>query len=441
MQKMGRKNAALIEKLKEVGENIFHDLVIDNFDEAGLKQHFGKENREDGNFMEAEAETVLKILNGDSSFLKKLINVNNRYVEEGYTGLTRESYLKEFAKEKARRTRGHGINPEQMILYILSTEKMQDMLSFFEKEYAGYLEKLEKNRKKLTESNPLMKEILNGEDECEDFEKEIFGHIKDGYRNVKKRNLEKLEKKYGLKFIKDRRTFEIPDKFVMFLDEKIAEILKMEKRFRAGFELLNISSQKFSEDEADFGTIMKDFERVEQENIFLTAEYGKLEEKNLKLREEIRKHRSKEKERIIERQEKEIENLKARIEKLEKDIENAEADSRIEITENLKIRDSDDNTAIPELRNKNVKIVGGKWTAQSIERAKKYATEEEFEIEFIQADEIFRKSDKLKKSDAIIFDVSYNSHSAYYRLKSFGIKIFRISTSNLEHIRKLNNRQ
>ena len=73
-----------------------------------------------------------------------------------------------------------------------------------------------------------------------------------------------------------------------------------------------------------------------------------------------------------------------------------------------------------------------------MKKAQKYAEETEFDIEFINAKEVFRNSDKLKNSDIIIFDTSYNSHSAYYKLKSYGLKIYRISTSNLEKIKKLN---
>ena len=66
----------------------------------------------------------------------------------------------------------------------------------------------------------------------------------------------------------------------------------------------------------------------------------------------------------------------------------------------------------------------------------KYAEEKGFRIEFIHATAVFRNSDKLKNSDIIIFDTSYNSHSAYYKLKSHGLKIYRISTSNLDKIKK-----
>jgi len=88
-----------------------------------------------------------------------------------------------------------------------------------------------------------------------------------------------------------------------------------------------------------------------------------------------------------------------------------------------------------DLTNQNVKVVGGKWSQKVIEKAQKYAKEKGFKIEFIHATAVFRNSDKLKNSDIVIFDTSYNSHSAYYKLKSYGVKIYRISTSNLDKIK------
>ena len=123
--------------------------------------------------------------------------------------------------------------------------------------------------------------------------------------------------------------------------------------------------------------------------------------------------------------------------KLKNKIENMEQDEKMEVTENINIKELPEEQTL-NFKDKNIKVVGGKWSLQSMEKAQKYAEETEFDIEFINATEVFRNSDKLKNSDIIIFDTSYNSHSAYYKLKSYGLKIYRISTSNLEKIKKLN---
>ena len=124
-------------------------------------------------------------------------------------------------------------------------------------------------------------------------------------------------------------------------------------------------------------------------------------------------------------------------EKLEKkEIENIEQDENVKVVENVNIKELPEGKAI-DLTNQNVKVVGGRWSQKVIEKAEKYAKEKGFKIEFIHATSVFRNSDKLKNSDIIIFDTSYNSHSTYYKLKSYGLKIYRISTSNLDRIKNL----
>ena len=182
--------------------------------------------------------------------------------------------------------------------------------------------------------------------------------------------------------------------------------------------------------------IITEIEGIEQENKFLSSSYDKLEKENKKLKEDLRKHRNKEAEKTIEKQKKEIEKLNIQIKELQKEIENMEQDENVKVVENVNIKELPEGKAI-DLKNQNVKVVGGRWSQKVIEKAEKYAKEKGFKIEFIHATSVFRNSDKLKNSDIIIFDTSYNSHSAYYKLKSYGLKIYRISTSNLDRIKNL----
>ena len=199
MLKKNEKVMLLIEKLKSINENIFFDLVIDNFNNELLEKKFGKPFNENSIFFEREIDIVGKIDESNKDFLKKLTETNNSYVEKKCLDFTKEDYLREFQRDKILRVNGRGLNPEQMIMYVLSTDNLTDLLEFFKEEYSKYLEKLEGNRQEILEKKPFLKQAL--EDlENDTFEKEFQEYIDTKYKNVKKRNLEKLSQKYNLEF-------------------------------------------------------------------------------------------------------------------------------------------------------------------------------------------------------------------------------------------------
>ena len=434
MLKKNEKVMLLIEKLKSINENIFFDLVIDNFNNELLEKKFGKPFNENSIFFEREIDIVGKIDESNKDFLKKLTEMNNTYVEKKCLDFTKEDYLREFQRDKILRVNGRGLNPEQMIMYVLSTDNLTDHLEFFKEEYSKYLEKLEENRQEILEKELFLKQALE-ELENDTFEKEFQEYIDTKYKNVKKRNLEKLSQKYNLEFQKEDKNFIVSADFLSFFDEKMKEYFSMRETFRRGFEFFNINSYKVSEKERDLEEIITEIEGTEQENRFLNLKKDKLEEENRKLKEDLKKHRNKEAEKTIEKQKKEIEKLNLQIKYLEQEIENMEQDENLEVVENINIKELSEEKKI-DLTNQNVKVIGGRWSQKVIEKAEKYAEEKGFRIEFIHATAVFRNSDKLKNSDIIIFDTSYNSHSAYYKLKSHGLKIYRISTSNLDKIKK-----
>ena len=435
MAKKNEKVVLLIEELKSINKNIFFDLVIDNFNNDLLEKKFGKKLNENSIFFEREIDIIGKIDESNKDFLRKIIETNNSYVEKKCLNFVKEDYLREFQRDKILRINGRGLNPEQMIMYVLSTNKLVEFLDFFKEEYFKYIEKLKENKQEILEKETFLKEAVE-ELENEDFEKEFQESISAKYINVKKRNLEKLSQKYGLEFDEENRKFNVSAEFISFFDEKMKEYFLMRKNFKRGFEFFNINSYKVSEKERDLEEIITDIEGIEQENKFLNSICDKLEEENKKLKEDLRKHRNKEAEKTIEKQKKEIEKLNIQIKSLEKEIENMEQDENIEIVENVNIKELSEEKTI-DLTNQNVKVVGGRWSQKIIEKAEKYAKEKGFKIEFIHATAVFRNSDKLKNSDIVIFDTSYNSHSAYYKLKSCGLKIYRISTSNLDRIKNL----
>lgn len=435
MTRNNEKISLLIEKLKSINENIFFDLLVDNFNNELLEKKFGKPFNENSIFFEREIDIIGKIDESNKDFLRKIIETNNSYVEKKCLNFVKEDYLREFQRDKILRVNGRGLNPEQMIMYVLSTNKLVEFLDFFKEEYFKYIEKLEENKQEILGKETFLKEAVE-ELENEGFEKEFQESISAKYKNVKKRNLEKLSQKYGLEFDEEGRKFNVSAEFISFFDEKMKEYFLMRKNFKRGFEFFNINSYKFSEKERDLEEIITDIEGIEQENKFLNSLCDKLEEENKKLKEDLRKYRNKEAEKTIEKQKKEIEKLNIRIKSLEKEIENMEQDENIEVVENVNIKELSEEKTI-DLTNQNVKVVGGRWSQKVIEKAEKYAKEKGFKIEFIHATAVFRNSDKLKNSDIVIFDTSYNSHSAYYKLKSCGLKIYRISTSNLDRIKNL----
>ena len=435
MTRNNEKISLLIEKLKSINENIFFDLLVDNFNNELLEKKFGKPFNKNSIFFEREIDIIGKIDESNKDFLRKIVETNNSYVEKKCLNFVKEDYLREFQRDKILRVNGRGLNPEQMIMYVLSTNKLVEFLDFFKEEYFKYIEKLKENKQEILGKETFLKEAME-ELENEDFEKEFQESISAKYKNVKKRNLEKLSQKYGLEFDEENRKFNVSAEFISFFDEKMKEYFLMRKNFKRGFEFFNINSYKVSEKERDLEEIITDIEGIEQENKFLNSICDKLEEENKKLKEDLRKHRNKEAEKTIEKQKKEIEKLNIRIKSLEKEIENMEQDENIEIVENVNIKELSEEKTI-DLTNQNVKVVGGRWSQKVIEKAEKYAKEKGFKIEFIHATAVFRNSDKLKNSDIVIFDTSYNSHSAYYKLKSCGLKIYRISTSNLDRIKNL----
>ena len=435
MTRNNEKISLLIEKLKSINENIFFDLLVDNFNNELLEKKFGKPFNKNSIFFEREIDIIGKIDESNKDFLRKIVETNNSYVEKKCLNFVKEDYLREFQRDKILRVNGRGLNPEQMIMYVLSTNKLVEFLDFFKEEYFKYIEKLKENKQEILGKETFLKEAME-ELENEDFEKEFQESISAKYINVKKRNLEKLSQKYGLEFDEENRKFNVSAEFISFFDEKMKEYFLMRKNFKRGFEFFNINSYKVSEKERDLEEIITDIEGIEQENKFLNSICDKLEEENKKLKEDLRKHRNKEAEKTIEKQKKEIEKLNIRIKSLEKEIENMEQDENIEVMENVNIKELSEEKTI-DLTNQNVKVVGGRWSQKVIEKAEKYAKEKGFKIEFIHATAVFRNSDKLKNSDIIIFDTSYNSHSAYYKLKSCGLKIYRISTSNLDRIKNL----
>ena len=65
-----------------------------------------------------------------------------------------------------------------------------------------------------------------------------------------------------------------------------------------------------------------------------------------------------------------------------------------------------------------------------------YIDSENATVEFIDANKIFRNSQKISNKDIVIFDTSYNSHAAFYKVKSITDNLLYINKSNIQEIKK-----
>ena len=144
MNKVNKNIMALIENLISINKNIFADLLIDNFNSNKFEEVFFSNVKSNKSFFEKKIEIIAEIKKGNKNILKKLINFNNEYVKKNYLNLSEKKYLEEFRKIKIRKIFGRGINPEQMILYILTTGEMRAHLEFFKKEYLNLCKNLNK---------------------------------------------------------------------------------------------------------------------------------------------------------------------------------------------------------------------------------------------------------------------------------------------------------
>ena len=149
-------------------------------------------------------------------------------------------------------------------------------------------------------------------------------------------------------------------------------------------------------------------------------------------------YESKEQDKLVKEQQKEINYLYGQIESLQEQIKNIEKDENNTIEENIKIEEIEKQIEKEktDLQNKNIVILGGKWNSKNRGEVESYIDSENATVEFIEANRIFRNSEKIANKDIVIFDTSFNSHAAFYKVKSIAKKIIYINKSNIEEIKK-----
>jgi hypothetical protein len=121
-----------------------------------------------------------------------------------------------------------------------------------------------------------------------------------------------------------------------------------------------------------------------------------------------------------------------KIEELEEKIKILQEEEKINetIDENIGIIDTetaqDESVFDSIVRYRNVVIVGGRWN--SIKRKSLTEKYPLINFEFIKAEETLRKIDKIKNSDLVLFDTSYNAHAYYYKVKRVANELMHINS-------------
>lgn len=434
MRKAKGKNQ-LVKKLQEINEHIIVDLIVDNFNEYLLNNAFKVDTTLSLNYSDRIIYITKNIISGNEKYLNTLINYNNSYIKENnFDTLTEKEYKEKCLNNEVRSLTDSGINAEQMILYIMTTGKMKNKLEFFKECYKEDLKKVEKYTKDTLNKKPEMLELLQGTR----FEMEFQEFINNNYKGIDKIDFEALANRYRIKYNNFDDTYTVPSGFVVFFENKTMEMFNKLESFNLNFGLLHGNLKRIN-------GYLKDIEKIQEESK-RTAEESKTikkENENLKKINEFRKakilaYESGEKDKLIKESQKEINYLYRQIESLQEQIKNIEQDENNTIEENIKIEEIEqqEEKEKTDLQNKNIVILGGKWNSKNRGEVESYIDSENATVEFIEANKIFRNSEKIANKDIIVFDTSYNSHAAFYKIKSIGENIIYINKSNLDKIKK-----
>lgn len=425
----------LVKKLQEIDEYIVMDLIVDNFNEHLLNNAFKVDKTLSLNYSDRIIYITKNIVVGNEKYLNTLINYNNTYItENGYDKLTEEEYKEKCPNNEVRSLTDSGINAEQMILYIMTTGKMKNKLEFFKEFYKEDLKNVEKYTKDTLSQKPEMLELLQGTQ----FEMEFQEFINNNYKGIDKIDFEGLADRYRIKYNNFNDTYTVPSGFVVFFENKSLEIFNKLESFNLNFGLLHGNLKRIDGYLKDIEKIQEESKRTAEESKIIKAENENLKKINEFQKAKILAYESGEKDKFIKESQKEINYLYGQIESLQEQIKNIEQDENNTIEENIKIEgiEQQKEKEKTDLQNKNIIVLGGKWNSKNRGEVESYIDSENATIEFIEANKIFRNSEKIANKDIVIFDTTYNSHAAFYKIKSIGKNIIYINKSNLDEIKK-----
>lgn len=429
-RKISRKK--LIEKLNEIDQNILIDLIYANFNEFELEKAFKFERKM--NFNDIVIYLVKELFNGDPlNRMDTIIRYNNAYVEQNrYNELTEKELKKEFSKNQSKGINGTGITPEQLILYYF-TESNLEFINFLIKSYKKSIRNMEFYKKDTMSKMPKLPSLLNSTV----FKKEFEFAIQNGYAGYNDIDFEGLGKDFNVSYNKENKTYIVPQGFLLFFNSKILEIFSKLEFFNSAYGILHGNINKINE---QLRLIVKEREKLTNEREAIKKEkqqFKNIESQNKKLLKEIEKIKNNEIILENEKLKKENNYLFSSIEKLENEIKEMLEDEENEIVENIETEAFESvKINFDNFKNKKIKLIGGKWNSKSKEEVELFFDGKNSEIEFIPADNFFRKFESLKTVDLIIFDTSYNSHKSFYKLKTLNNKKMMINSSNLASILK-----
>ena len=425
----------LVKKLQEINEHIIIDLVVDNFNEHMLNSAFKVDSILSLSYSDRIIYITKNILLGNEKYLNTLINYNNTYItENGYDKLTEEEYREKCLNNEIRSLTGSGINAEQMVLYIMTTGRLKEKLDFFKKLYRQDLESYNVFEKDTLEKKPEMLELLQGTQ----FEMEFQEFINSNYKGIDKIDFEALANRYRIKYNEFNNTYTVPSGFVVFFENKTLEIFNKLESFNLNFGLLHGNLKRINAYLKDIEKIQEEAKRTAEESKTLKAENENLKRVNEFQKAKILAYESKEQDKLVKEQQKEINYLYGQIESLKEQIKNIEQDEKLEIEENIKIEEIEhqEEKEKTNLKNKNIIVLGGKWNSKNRGEVESYIDSKNATVEFIEANRIFRNSQKISNKDIVIFDTSYNSHAAFYKVKSITDNLLYINKSNIDEIKK-----
>ena len=425
----------LIKKLQEIDEYIVMDLIIDNFNEHLLNNAFKVDATLSLNYSDRIIYITKNIVVGNEKYLNTLINYNNTYItENGYDKLTEEEYKEKCLNNEVRSLTDSGINAEQMILYIMTTGKLKEKMEFFKEFYKEDLKKVEKYTKDTLSQKPEMLELLQGTQ----FEMEFQEFINNNYKGIDKIDFEGLADRYRIKYNSFNDTYTVPSGFIVFFENKSLEIFNKLESFNLNFGLLHGNLKRIDGYLKDIEKIQEESKRTAEESKTLKAENKNLKKINDFQKAKILAYESGEKDKLIKESQKEINYLYGQIESLKEEIKNIEQDENNTIEENIIIEEIEqqEEKEKTDLQNKNIIVLGGKWNSKNRGEVESYIDSENATIEFIEANKIFRNSEKIANKDIVVFDTSFNSHAAYYKVKSITENLMYINKSNIEEIKK-----
>ena len=425
----------LVKKLQEINGHILIDLLVDNFNEHLLNSAFKVDSTLSLNYSDRVIYITKNILAGNEKYLNTLINYNNSYIKENnFDTLTEKEYTEKCLNNEVRSLTDSGINAEQMILYIMTIGRLKEKLDFFKKLYRQDLESYNVFEKDTLNKKPEMLELLQGTQ----FEMEFQEFINNNYKGIEKIDFEELADRYRIKYNSFNDTYIVPSGFVVFFENKTLEIFNKLESFNLNFGLLHGNLKRIDGYLKDIEKIQEESKRTAEESKTLKKENENLKKINEFQKAKILAYESGEKDKLIKESQKEINYLYDQIESLKEQIKNIEKDEKLEIEENIKIEEIEHQEEKEKinLKNKNIIVLGGKWNSKNRGEVESYIDSKNATVEFIEANRIFRNSQKISNKDIVIFDTSYNSHAAFYKVKSIARNIIHINKSNIEEIKK-----